>query len=1380
MTTLHDNFVAQPAPHPDEALELEFQRAEARVSALLAGAPGAFAREDVALLLSKLRRRQTELAVQAQKLERVEMSNPGGVVGIDPEIVDRNRIQEALQAEQANLKALIENVDGSIWSVDPSYCLLVGNSTFQRDVCRRFGREVAIGDFLLTWDEFPELMGTWKGWYDRALSGEIFSVEIQQPLDSPGWVEYRFNPIRSLSGAITGVTVFGRDITERKRAEQVIQEQLAEITNYYDNAPVDLAVFDADLRYRRINKSLAEANGLPVADHIGRTVEEAAPHVAEQVRRLADHILATGEAVIGIEVAGESPVQPGNMQIWLQNWHPIQRDDQTIIGFNVIAQDITERKRAEEALRMAGRRLDAHIDNSPLAVIEFDAAWRVIRWSEGATRIFGWTQEEMLGKHAYEMNLIYEDDVEKVQQAIAAMSTGASPRNLTVNRDYRKDGEVIECEWYGSVIFDDEGKLSSVLSLVLDITARKRAEAVIKEQLAEITNYYDNAPVGLAVFDKNLRYRRINKLLADANGIPAQHHIGKTIEEVLPDLSEQIRRLTSQILATGEPAISVEFSRESQREPGHRRTWLGNWHPYKRDDQEIAGFHLIAQDITERKRAEEALRRSQHSLVEAQQIGRTGSWEVDLVDDTVAWSENMFRIFGIDPMEPSEAAIKDDIEPCIHPEDRELVRAVLEGALQGTRPYDLEYRIFKKDGSICTLHAVARVIRDDHGQPVHMFGSVQDITERKAVEAQLRRSQQSLVEAQRIGRSGSWEVNFIANTATWSDNLFRIYGLEPGELSGVDLENTFQSLLHPDDMEHVRTVYAEALYGKRPYDLEYRIVTKDGNIRNMYAVAEIVRDSHGQAARVIGNVQDITERKQMTEALRRSEASMRALLDNTDDLVSSRDLEGRLVLFNNSTAQFVQKLLGVAAQPGLDTMAFLSEQERIRWKALLAHVYAGANDRMEFTAHLPDGTRHYDMSLNPIRSEGQVIGLTDFTRDITERKREEEEREQMRGQLMQAQKMETVGRLAGGIAHEFNNLLAVILMRTELSLPLVEPTAPLHRNLTTIQSVTQRSAELVQQLLGFARKQMMAPKVLNLNVIIDAALPMLRRLVGEEITVKWQPCAALWSVKMDQTQVEQVVMNLCMNARDAINGFGVITIETNNVTLDPAAGGAGPAAAGLSANYVMLAVTDNGRGMDQETIDHIFEPFYTRNEFGTGPGLGLAMVDGVVQQNGGRIDVFSEPGQGATFKIFLPRYLEALKHAAPNQSQPLPLGRGETVLLVEDEPDLLQMAKDVLEYLDYKVIAAQAPAEAIEQVQRHTEPIDLLMTDVVMPTMNGAELAKRLASMRPGIRCLFMSGYPSDAIAHRGVLEGGAHFLQKPYSLQTLARKLQEVLRETP
>ncbi len=393
--------------------------------------------------------------------------------------------------------------------------------------------------------------------------------------------------------------------------------------------------------------------------------------------------------------------------------------------------------------------------------------------------------------------------------------------------------------------------------------------------------------------------------------------------------------------------------------------------------------------------------------------------------------------------------------------------------------------------------------------------------------------------------------------------------------------------------------------------------------------------------------------------------------------------------------------------------------------------------------------------------------------DITERKRAEIEHEHVLAQLAQAQKMETIGRLAGGIAHEFNNMLAVILMRAEMSLELVESATKLHRNLRSIYDTGQRSADLVYQLLGYARKQPIKPKVIDLNSTVEEALPMLRGLVGEEVELTWQPGASLWPIKMDPMQIQQILTNLCINARDAITGVGAITIATSDLPADEAATVAGLAAT----DYVVLTITDTGCGMDKSTLSQIFEPFFTTKEIGRGTGLGLAMVDGIARQNGGQIDVTSEPAHGTTFRLYLPQFIEAPAPVAAPQNTALASTNGETVLAVEDSIILLDMTVEFLQYLGYQVLAAATPREALRLAAAHPGVIDLLLTDIVMPEMNGRELAVCLTAVRPDIQALYVSGYPAEVVAGRGVLDAEMHFLQKPYSMNLLAATVRSILQ---
>jgi len=406
--------------------------------------------------------------------------------------------------------------------------------------------------------------------------------------------------------------------------------------------------------------------------------------------------------------------------------------------------------------------------------------------------------------------------------------------------------------------------------------------------------------------------------------------------------------------------------------------------------------------------------------------------------------------------------------------------------------------------------------------------------------------------------------------------------------------------------------------------------------------------------------------------------------------------------------------------------------------------------------------------------QGRLVGMHGTIQDITERKRAEAEKVKLEIKLQQAQKMESIGRLAGGVAHDFNNMLQAILGNVELALGEIPPDSRARESLVEIRSSAQRSADLTRQLLAFARRQTIAPRVLDLNETLEGLLKMLRRLIGEGIQLAWLPAPDLGLVKIDPSQVDQILANLCVNARDAIAEVGRITIETGNAAFDADASANHPGVA--PGQYVLLAVSDDGCGMDKETQARIFEPFYTTKGVGEGTGLGLATVYGIVQQNHGFINVYSAPGKGATFKIYLPRYAKEAFPTPTDRAPQIPRSCGETVLLVEDEEAILSVSRRVLQRLGYTVLAAGAPGEAIRLAAAHPGRVDLLITDVVMPEMNGRDLAKLLMLRRPDLKCLFMSGYTANVIAHHGVLDESTHFIQKPFSMEDLAAKARAVL----
>jgi len=559
-----------------------------------------------------------------------------------------------------------------------------------------------------------------------------------------------------------------------------------------------------------------------------------------------------------------------------------------------------------------------------------------------------------------------------------------------------------------------------------------------------------------------------------------------------------------------------------------------------------------------------------------------------------------------------------------------------------------------------------------------------------------------------------------------------------------------------------------------PQAWELRMIKVDGTAFWARFEAAAAQGADGApTCRIV--ISNIDERKRTEEVIKTTIRFQQVLMDAVPSPIFYKDAKCVYIGGNKAFEQYL----------GLSPEQFIGKTVYEISPAELAEKYDKADRELlnnpgvqtyEASVVYADGTLH-DVVFNKAtftNREGKVVGLIGVILDITEQKRSEKENTNLTAQIQQAQKMESVGRLAGGVAHDFNNMLGVILGHTEMAMDQVDPAQPLHADLEEIRTAANRSADLTSQLLAFARKQMIAPKILDLNKTVTSMLKMLRRLIGEDIHLNWQPDANLWPVKVDPSQIDQILANLCINARDAISDIGKMTIETGNCSFDEdycaAYAGFPPG------EYVLLAVSDNGCGMDKETLSHLFEPFYTTKVIGKGTGLGLATVYGIVRQNNGFINVYSEPNQGTTFKIYLPRHVgkaEQLRTKGPAEAA----SRGhETILLVEDEPSILAMTARMLVKQGYTVLSASTPGAAIRLARERSGEIHLLMTDVVMPEMNGRDLAKNLLSLFPHLKRLFMSGYTANVIAHHGVLDEGVYFIQKPFSIKELAAKVREAL----
>jgi PAS domain S-box-containing protein len=767
----------------------------------------------------------------------------------------------------------------------------------------------------------------------------------------------------------------------------------------------------------------------------------------------------------------------------------------------------------------------------------------------------------------------------------------------------------------------------------------------------------------------------------------------------------------------------------------------------------------------------------------------------------------------------------------IHDDDRQRIMGETETAMRLGQDTDFEYRVIKRDGTVCWFHDKGRIVKDAQGRPVCWQGVMLDITERKRAEEALKASENryhDLIEnAQDIIVTQDLENHYTSVNKA---------GLEA---TGYSLEEALSispsEIIAPEFLETAREMVARKLAGDEvtTYDLE--IIAKDGSRIALEVNARLIYQN-GVPVGVQSIGRNLTERKRVDAALR--EANQRAiveyerLLDRlatlAEDFGSARDLE---------TVYRAVRDFTTASIPCIGLIISLYDPEKeLRRSVYLwydgqeletsgiepARIGAGAagqairtnsviinNELIKDIKARPnfvaigfeeDSRLPRSLLLAPMSVMGRVVGTIEvqsyaegayreehkiamrmagnLAANVIENVRLLEQERQTEEQFRQAQKMEAIGKLAGGVAHDFNNLLTAINGYSDLSLRRLEPGNPVRRNVEEIKKAGQRASNLTSQLLAFSRKQMLQPKVLNLNDVITDTSKMLRRLIGEDVEISLRLKPSLGKVKADPSQVDQVLMNLVVNARDAMPHGGLLTIETANVEMDKAI--SDKYVSVHSGPHVMIRVTDTGSGMTDEVRQHIFEPFFTTKGVGKGTGLGLSTVYGIVKQSDGYVSVESEVGKGTTFEIYLPR-VDDVESAGIKKviEAPTPPGGTETVLLVEDEEIVRDMTRTILESNGYKVLTATDGKDALRLCETYHEKIDLMLTDVIMPHMSGKVLADQLAPQRPGMRVLFMSGYTDDQIVHHGALEEGIAFLPKPFTPDALAFKVREILDAT-
>ena len=724
----------------------------------------------------------------------------------------------------------------------------------------------------------------------------------------------------------------------------------------------------------------------------------------------------------------------------------------------------------------------------------------------------------------------------------------------------------------------------------------------------------------------------------------------------------------------------------------------------------------------------------------------------------------MARILGYDsPEELVEDVADISHQIYVHREDRVKSNAVekAQGFLHG-----FEFEAYRKDGERIWLSLNRRVIRDDNGIEMYREGSVEDISERKQAEEGLRESEARKRAILESALDCIVTMDHAGLVVDWNPAAERTFGLMRADAIGKEMADLiipprFREQ-HRSGLAHYNTTGQGPVLGNR---LELSALRADGS--EFPIELAITRIESEGLPMFTGYIRDITERKRAEQELSNSEERYRDLVENAHDIIYSHDLEGNYTSMNKAgsliTGYTVQEVLKLNLSQTVAPEYLPSAREMLKRK--LAGDLVTAYE-MEILAK--DGHRiTVEANTKLVFQDGVPVGVQGIARDVTARKQLEE-------QLRQSQKMEAIGQLAGGVAHDFNNLLTAINGYSSLALQRLEDGHPIRSYLEEVKKAGDRAANLTRQLLAFGRKQILQPLPINLNDVINDMTKMLRRLIGEDVVLTAKLDPALKRIKADPGQIEQVLVNLVVNARDAMPQGGNLTIETAMVELEEEY--AGKHLDVVPGRYAILAVSDTGTGMDEATQARIFDPFFTTKEKGKGTGLGLSTVYGIVKQSGGNIWVYSEPGHGTTFRVYLPQSETASQKTDAKVVELAPPAGSEIILLVEDEDVVRGLAQKILEYSGYKVLAASRGEEAIRLAQEGTEPINLLLTDVVMPGISGKEVADRVLELLPGLKVVFMSGYTDEAIVHHGVLDANVEFIQKPFTPAALLKKVRAVL----
>ena len=1112
----------------------------------------------------------------------------------------------------------------------------------------------------------------------------------------------------------------------------------------FERAPSAIAVFDRDMRYLAASRRWYEDYELTGQDILGRGHYEIFPDVPERWKAEHARCLA-GETLVCEE---DHFVRSDGKSVWIK-WElvPLRAEGGLPLGMIMLTEVITKRVEAEAAKEASEKTLEIAQQIAHVGTWDWDLKTDMVHCSPEMCRLLG------LGEGARTMSMseltshIHPNDKADVADRIGRARSGLEPRPELTTRLVRPDGAVIWLRLMIRASRDSEGKTAQIHGTIQDVTDQRMAQS----ELAFRDRAFQTAASPLTMSTLDARYTYGNQAFVELLGFQSFDEIaGRPFRDFITE-PDKVTGSVDTLKRTGKWTGELRMVRADGGEVD-----IAIFAAVVRDE-DGEPFRVIVTylDITERNRALAELSRSESQLRQAQELARLGPWRFDVATRTYSTPPETRQILDLTDeyatYGPADAARH------IHPDDTARVGSITRQLLRGdVDRAEVQYRYIGPRRGLIHVRVIMSAERDAAGAVTGMSGLVQDITPTIALEEAHRETERAM---SALMRNLSGMVYRCDNDERWtlrfvSESCSSVMGYEAEDLIDNKLLS-FADVTDPRDRQRVWDTIQAAINDRRAFQLSYRIITKRGEQRWVLEQGSAIRDADDKVVALEGYVADITAEQRVVEQLQESEARNRAIMDSASVALITADEDGFIESFNPEA----DRLFGYqAAEVTGQAIALLVPA---------FHERDGAGQR-ELTGVRRGGeTFSLDLAVSDMRLGDRRL-LIISVRDLTERKRAE-------ARLNQAQKMETVGQLVGGVAHDFNNLLMAMQLNLELANMLAADRPEAAECITVALNAVDRGAELTKRLLAFSRQQPLEPRVINANELVSNMMKLMHRLLQENIETRTALDARLWSMEVDPGQLEAALLNLVVNARDAMPDGGRLRIETSNVVLGAAETESHEDV--MPGEHVRIAVSDTGTGMTPEVLARAFDPFFTTKEVGKGSGLGLSMVYGFVKQSGGHITIDSTIGKGTSVMLHFRRaYTAPVAAAARVRGSETVRPGHETILLVEDDADVRLTVERLLKSLGYTVITAADGPAAVEIIVGGLRP-DLLLADVVLPKgMSGKDVSEAVAARVPTCRILFMSGYTEDAVMHHGRLDEGVVLLSKPFPREVLASKVRELL----